>query len=242
MSQLSEIMSTQRSLEESFIKKMHDLEQQIQGAGPGKETVAKVAEEFRTFRELMFNMLGLLRKQINECCMQIEAIETRHRRKALILLGVAESEKEDCKEQVCGILNSKLGLKDISRNSLTVCHRLGSSSSSNTDDNHRPILIRFAQVEARTSVWRAKTGLKGTGISVREFLTKSRQAVFSKARLHFGIRSCWTQDGIIFVKSSDGKRHKVVLREELDSLIAKYPKALLTTAALSGRSGNKNNK
>lgn len=225
MSQLSDIVSAQKSLEECFTLKMQNLEAQIQGAGAGKETVAKVAEEFRTFRELMYSMLGLLRRQINECASQVDAIETKHRRKALIFLGVAESsEKEDCRDLILGILQTKLGLKDTTKASIAVCHRLGVPNGGQRDQQ-RPVLVRFSQYDVRAAVWRAKTGLKGTSISVKEFLTRPRQNVFNKARLHFGVRSCWTQDGVILIKTSDGKRHRIVTSEDLESIVAGYPVA-----------------
>ncbi|CAG9796209.1 unnamed protein product [Diatraea saccharalis] len=221
MSQLSDIVSAQKNLEECFMKKMNDLETQIQSAGTGKETVTRVAEEFRTFRELVFSMLGLLRKQINQCSNQLDAVETRHRHKALIFLGVAESESENCKETVFGILKTKMGLKDISKSSLSVCHRLGASTG---HEHHRPVLVKFSEYDVKSAVWRAKTTLKGTNISVKEFLTKYRQEVFNNARVHFGVRSCWTQDGVIHIKTSDNERHKVVKRDDLNSLIARFPR------------------
>lgn len=42
------------------------LEAQIQSAGHAKDTVAKVTEEFRTYRELVFFTLGLLQQQVSE--------------------------------------------------------------------------------------------------------------------------------------------------------------------------------
>ncbi|KAF9404502.1 hypothetical protein HW555_014311 [Spodoptera exigua] len=220
MSQLAEVLSAQKSLEESFMKKMSALEAQIQTAGPAKDTVAKVAEEFRAFRELVISMLGLLRRQIGECSRQLDNIETRSRRKALIFQDIAETAGEDCTNVTLGVINNKLGL-NFTKESIKVCHRLGQANST----HHRPILVRFASMDARMSVWRAKTGLRGSKVSVREFLTKLRQSVFGTARQHFGMRSCWTQEGAIFIKAPDGGRHKVTTLDELNPLLSKYPKA-----------------
>lgn len=220
MSQLAEILSAQKSLEESFTRKMEALEAQIQCAGPAKDTVARVAEEFRTFRELIFGMLGLLRTQISECVKQVDGLETRHRRKALIFQGVAEVDSEDSAAVVLDVITNKLGLKNFSTSSIRVCHRLGAANK----EHHRPILVRFSTYEDKSVVWKAKTRLKGTPISVKEFLTRVRQSVFVRARLHFGMRSCWTQDGVIVLKAFDGSRHKVSSMDELDPLLAKFPK------------------
>ncbi|PZC79359.1 hypothetical protein B5X24_HaOG216440 [Helicoverpa armigera] len=219
MSQLSEILSVQRSLEENFTRKMDELGAQIQAAGPAKDTVAKIAEEFRAFRELIYSVLGLLRKQIAECLLHIDGLEMRHRRKALIFQGVPEADTEDCTATILSILNGKLGLKDIAVPSIKLAHRLGSPGK----DHPRPILVRFSGLDVKTAIWKAKTGLKGTKISVKEFLTKTRQSIFTKARQHFGMRSCWSQDGVIVVRTSDGTRHRISSLEELIPLLEKYP-------------------
>lgn len=203
------------------MKKMGELEAQIQCAGPAKDTVARVAEEFRTFRELIFSMLSLLRTQISECAKLTDGLETRHRRKALIFQGIAEAEGEISSAVILDVINKKLALKTLTGSSIQVCHRLGVANN----DHHRPILVKFSTYDDRSAVWKAKTGLKGSSISVKEFLTRTRQAIFGKARLHFGMRSCWTQDGVIVIKASDGSKHKVTSLDELSPLLGKYPKA-----------------
>ncbi|KAF9408190.1 hypothetical protein HW555_012047 [Spodoptera exigua] len=137
MSQLAEVLSAQKSLEECFMKKMNALEAQIQTAGPAKDTVAKVAEEFRAFRDLVIGMLGLLRRQIGECSRQLDNIETRSRRKALIIQGIAEAAGEDCTDVTLGVINTKLGL-NYTKSLIKVCHRLGQANT----NHQRPILSR----------------------------------------------------------------------------------------------------
>ncbi|KAJ8716291.1 hypothetical protein PYW08_002428 [Mythimna loreyi] len=233
MSQYADVLAAQKALEESFMKKMSELEGQIQCAGPAKSnTVAKIADEFRAFRELIFSMLGLLRSQINECAKQIDTMEMRHRRKALVFQGLAEKENEDCTALVLETLNTKLALKNLQVSSIKTCHRLGAPSN----EHHRPILVRFTSVDIKAMVWKAKTGLKGSKVSIKEFLTRPRQFVFGKAREHFGMRACWTQDGVICIKAPDGVRHKITSTEELKPLISKYPKTAAPTPAGSGRS------
>ncbi|CAH0588246.1 unnamed protein product [Chrysodeixis includens] len=226
MSHLSEVLIAQSKLEETFSKRMAELEAQLHTSS-AKDTVAKVAEEFRTFRELVFSMLGLLRQQIGDCIRSVDAMETRHRRKALLILGVAESESQD-NTTVMEILQKKMALHQISSSSIGACHRIGAR----TDAHHRPILVWFSSVADRTVVWNAKTMLRGSSISMKEFLTRPRQLVFAKARQHFGMRACWTQDGIVIVKTAEGSRLKVATMDELESLISKHPKTVPVSAAV----------
>ncbi|KAJ8730405.1 hypothetical protein PYW07_017443 [Mythimna separata] len=221
MSQLDEVVSAQKTLEDCVLRKMEELESQIQSAGPAKDTVARVADEFRTFRELVFSMFKLLRSQISECAKQVDGLETRHRRKALVFQGIAEVDGENASAVVLDVINKRLVSNSLPASSIKACHRLGVAGKA----HHRPILVRFSSYEDKSAVWKAKKGLKGTSISVKEFLTKTRQTIFGKARLHFGMRDCWTQDGIIIVKAPDGSKHKVTSFDVLNPLLAKYPKA-----------------
>ncbi|CAG9790326.1 unnamed protein product [Diatraea saccharalis] len=154
-------------------------------------------------------------------------------------MGVSESGTEDCGAVICDILKSKMGLKDVNKSTLTLCHKLGATNG-NEHNKHRPVLVKFERYELRTAVWRAKTLLKGTSISVKEFLTKPRQIIFNKARLYFGVRCCWTQEGVIQIKTSDGKRHRMVGKEDLDCLVDIYPRRSTPAGEGSGTAKYKN--
>lgn len=230
--QLADVQATQKNLEELILNKLSEMETQIQSASlPKSNTVAKLAEEFRCFRELVFSMLGLLRTQILECSKVVDALEMRSRRKALIFTGLPEDDK-DSKAHVLEVLQNKLLIRDITADNITTCHRLGTSNK----DRPRPILVKFGDVSQKSTVWRAKTALKGSSIAIKEFLTRTRQLVFNRARLHFGMRFCWTQEGTIVIKSSDGSRHKISSLAELEPLLVKYPKGSAdATAAARGK-------
>ncbi|KAF9804319.1 hypothetical protein SFRURICE_011934 [Spodoptera frugiperda] len=161
-------------------------------AGTSKDTIARVAEDFRTFRELVFEMLKMLRLQVSEHSRELDEINTRSRRKALIIQGVPEVAGEDCAAVTLGVCNSKLGL-NLTASSIKVSHRLGQPNA----DHHRPVLVRFASTADKMTVWKAKAGLRGSNIVIKEFLTRTRQSVFERARQHFGMRACWTNNSVI---------------------------------------------
>lgn len=95
MSTPDDIEMAQNSLGETF-KRMAELEAQLNSDGPAKDTSVMIAEDFRTFTELMFVMLSLLRKEINKISRTVDVLKTRYRRNALTFLGVPEGDKEDC--------------------------------------------------------------------------------------------------------------------------------------------------
>ncbi|KAL4720491.1 hypothetical protein ACJJTC_017629 [Scirpophaga incertulas] len=97
----------------------------------------------------------------------------------------------------------------------TKVHRLGHSNKS---DKPRPILVKFKSCDTRDSFWAGKAGLKGTGITVSEFLTKRRQKLFHEARNILGVKNCWTRNGTIIALDDKGKRHSLYCRADLDKI------------------------
>ncbi|CAH1286855.1 unnamed protein product [Chrysodeixis includens] len=126
-----------------------------------------------------------------------------------------------------------MALHQISYSAIGACHRIGAR----TDAHHHPILVWFTSAADRSVVWNAKTMRRGSLISIKEFLTRPRQTVFAKARQHFGMRACWTQDGMVIVKTAEGSRQKVATMDELESLISKHPKTATGSAAVGAGAG-----
>ncbi|KAJ2937411.1 hypothetical protein O0L34_g19099 [Tuta absoluta] len=145
-------------------------------------------------------------------------METRKRRKVLIFNGIPETVDEKCHDKIRDVLKKIIKPEDVP-DSFKACHRIGQRA----DGSVRPFLVRFHNLAVKSKVWKEKSKLKGTKIAVKEFLTKSRQSVFLKARQHFGMSSTWTQEGVINIKTADGKRHKLSTAEEFAALEKKYP-------------------
>ncbi|KOB65221.1 Uncharacterized protein OBRU01_23031 [Operophtera brumata] len=84
-------------------------------------------------------------------------------------------------------------------------------------------MVRSANYKTRNLVWNSKTSLKNTGITVSEFLTKSRHDVFTAARKHFGMGHCRTSDGKIVILLRNNKRRRIETLAELKPLLAGFP-------------------
>lgn len=181
---------------------------------PALTDVAQVRQDFEQFRALMWSALGLVRRQLTSLSEQVDVLETKSRKKVLLFHGVKE-EVSDVKESILDILK-KLELPGVSAEAVRACHRLGRVPAS--EGRSRPVLVRFVQLETRAHVWSKKTMLKGTGVSVSEFLTPVRQKLFAESRRIFGVSKCWTQDASIYVLLPDGTRHKVGGEEQLRAL------------------------
>ena len=133
-------------------------------------------------------------------------LEQYGRRMCLRVFGVPEERNEDTDMiaiDVAKKINVDLSIQDIDRS-----HRIGKI---NAGDRPRPVIIKFISYRKRSEVFRSKKLLKGSGITVREDLTKRRHSVLKMAITKFGLQNVWTVDGNIIVKDGDNKRR--IMRE-----------------------------
>lgn len=180
--------------------------------------ITSLAREFNDFKSVVWDTLTSFKTQVDLLSLGLERHETFLRRKVLLLHGVAESKEEKPHEVVSKVLTERMKVTEVTSNDIEVCHRLGSNFSKT-----RPILVRFRDVQSRSLIWDSKTSLKGSGITLSEFLTQSRHSVFMEARKHFGVNRCWSTEGKIIILLPDKSRRKVELMSDLQQLIAKYP-------------------
>lgn len=210
-------------LEKLFEARMHSYEDKLTKASafsaPGTTSnIEDLSREFAEFKAFILQSFSAMKTQIALLTHGLDRHETYMRRKVLLLHGIAETQNENPRSVVSEILTDKMKLSDISKENLLVCHRLGTSRSKT-----RPILVRFGNIDHRHIVWDHKTVLKGSGITISEFLTKSRHRVFMEARQHFGLNRCWTVEGRIVVMVSEKTRRKIETPAELRALKEEFP-------------------
>ena len=211
---MEDIKGTLESLSQLFGSRMTLFEQELNRLSPSRTpTASALATEFLSFKSFVLSSFADIQKQIallgNEC----DAIEMRSRRKMLLVHGVQETEDEKLVDAVVDIVRKQVGKSDLQPGDISRAHRMGRSG-----DRPRPILVKFRSLEARDDTWFSKTGLKGSGVTISEFLTKRRHQLFKTARERLGISRCWTREGRIFGLDSSGKRHAITTQALLDRI------------------------
>ena len=191
-----------------------ELSQKTSESSPSSSS-ASLAVEFSTFKTFVLEALGCLQRQMEVLAKDVDALEMRGRRKILLVHGVAEVDNEDASLVVADVVRDRLKLDSFSTAAIRRCHRMGSQSGAGKP---RPILVKLQDMDVRDKIWYAKTKLKGSGITLSEFLTKSRHQVFMAARERFGVSSCWTKQGVVYIQGADGTKHRVVTSSELSNI------------------------
>ncbi|XP_052755678.1 uncharacterized protein LOC128201783 [Galleria mellonella] len=228
MDALQQSMNTMMEL---LNAKMVTFQEDLQRISTTPATISSLAADFTAFRSFAAEVMNNLQHQVQILARQMEQLEMRSRRKILLFHGVQERGSDDSASEVVRIVTEHFKLPDFSANDISRSHRLGRSSA----DKPKPILVKFRSAATRNKIWFAKTALKDSGVTMSEFLTKSRHDAFMAARQQFGVKRCWTRDGYVIVITSDGLKHRVSTVDEVQKLIqvsAAVPVDSGTTKAL----------
>lgn len=211
---MESLKNTLDELTAHFNTRMSEFQKELKGTIPTTSPSSAINIQFNSFRAFVLTALENLQLQVEFLSRQYDELEMRTRKKILLLHGVPETNKEDLVACAAQLLSAQLKIPQVVPASFSRCHRLGH----NDKDKPRALLIKFNDLALRNQVWSAKTKLKGTGVTMSEFLTKPRHKAFLAARQRFGVTKCWTRDGVIVVLSADGSKHRITSAAELNAI------------------------
>lgn len=230
-----QLASNLEELEKLFSSRMADYEDKLQKFSAGATTthpdITTLSCEFSEFKSFVWQTLSKLKSQMELLVCGLDRHETAMRRKVLLFHGLPEKDKEILHNTVHKVITNQMKVTNIPMENLHVCHRLGSFNGKS-----RPILVRFHDFQQRQTVWESKTSLKGTGITISEFLTQVRHKTFIAARKHFGVKNSWTVEGKIMVLLPNKSRRKIESMAELQLLVAQYPQETTDATCESSQS------
>ncbi|KAJ0169198.1 hypothetical protein K1T71_015306 [Dendrolimus kikuchii] len=212
---MDSIKNTMSEMMEMLHKKMSTFEEELQKSSNPSSSTDNLASDFAAFKAFTMQALNALQKQIEIMAHNQDQFDMRSRRKMILLHGIPESKNEDSLKVVFNIVKEYLKLESFTVGSIQRCHRLGRSPDTK---RNRPILVKLNEVKVRDELWFQKTKLKGSEITMSEFLTKSRHDIFMAARLKFGVSKCWTREGQIFILGPDQQRHRISSLNDLNKL------------------------
>lgn len=193
------------TLSDLFHKRMASFEAELPKT-QSTPSITSLSSDYLSFKEFVIQAMNNVQQQINLLMHTVDSVETRSRRKMLLLHGVSETNQEDLADVVVKVVKQHLNMPNFTARDIRRCHRMGRSSAGHKP---RPIVIKFETTDIRDGLWFAKTKFKGSGITVSEFLTKLRHEVFMAARQKFGVSQSWTREGVVFVIGRDGARNRI---------------------------------
>lgn len=212
------IQESMSSMMDMIQEKFNKFENDMKNIPETSSSNSNLILEFSSFKTFVLQAFANIKQQIEVLVQNVDRLDMHSRRKILLLHGIPENKKENTLDKVVEIMKNKLKISDFTSDHIQRCHRMGRLQDS---QKQRPILIKFCDFNMRSKVWFGKTSLKGSGVTISEFLTKLRHTIFTTAREKFGISKCWTRDGFIFVLGSDGCRHRITTMSAFNKLLQK---------------------
>lgn len=148
-------------------------------------------------------------KDANE---RLEHIDQANRLTSLRLFNMEEKQREDTKNEVIQLIKDKM-MVNLKPEDIEFCYRIGTEGSK----KRRGIYLKFSSLSLRQAIYGKKNTLKGTGIVIKEDLTKSRLALVNKLSDKLGLKNVWTQNGKIFV-FLDKKVHSIRNLDDINKI------------------------
>lgn len=172
-----------------------------------EEKVAKLEDELTKAKSDII----LLQKKADEQ-------EQYSRRSNIRIFGIEEDKEENTDDIIINLVNKQLKV-DMNVNSIDRSHRTGQRKLEvNTSKKPRPIIVKFTSYRERQKVLQNRKMLKGSGIVIREDLTRTRLTLWQDAVKTFGYQSVWTRDGVIFVVKN-GNKYALKSNADLKSIM-----------------------
>lgn len=174
--------------------------------------------------EVVNKNITLLQEQLenaeeerSKLAVRVGELEQYSRRNCLRVFGIPEARSEDTEKKVLEIFTTKMGI-NIMPDQIDRCHRVGALSHSNSKKS-RAIIIKFVSYKYRQQIFFNKKMLKGTGITIREDLAKSRLELYNEISREYGYKDVWTHDGVIYV-NRDSVKYAVRSKNDLHKIPA----------------------
>lgn len=176
----------------------------------------------KSLKELEDRSLGMEKaiSELQEENIRLQNILDRQeqfsRGRNLRIFGMAADNDNNLPEAVVKLFTHEMKVNGLRVSDIKRCHRI---RSKNPSPNKPPaVLVELANVNIRSMVLKNRSLLKSTGISVKEDITQCRLSLLKSAVNKFTSKNAWCLHGIIYVKSADGKVHRVDNQQHLDRI------------------------
>lgn len=160
--------------------------------------LCKIKDMFKAEMDSLKQTISHLEEQIKvvkkEAFEYKDELEQYSRLNSLRIFGVPEKPGECTDQVVKDLCKEKLNI-NISTSDIDCSHRLPGK-----EPYHKPIIVKFVTRNIKKLVYSKKSSLKGSGVVIKEDLTKHRAQLLSKVAKKYGAKHVWSYDGKILVK------------------------------------------
>lgn len=183
---------------QTFEKKLNELE----------ESVASLKIEINNIKRENINKLKQLEEYVADNnriksfdVQRLDQIDQGNRSTGLRIFNMDEKPAEETKTELIKLINTKMDI-NIKPDDIEACFRVGTKKK----QERRGIYLKLSSLPIKQIIYANKKMLKGTGIVIKEDLTKARLDLVNQIAEKIGLKNVWTQNGKIFVFINDRKQ------------------------------------
>lgn len=190
---------------EDFIKNMSEL-----FTSAIAEHLKNKVEHLEKENEKLRSQLKRQEEITKNLLIRSEKIDQAQKSKSIRIYGIKEIKNENLNKVVLGIFEKKLGLQ-IKQTKIEKIYRIGKMEK----DKIRPVYVTFTRLDIKNNIYNNKKLLKGTGMVIREDLTKEKIKLIKLLQEKCGAADkLWTLGGIIHVKINEETSPVTIYSEE----------------------------
>lgn len=176
-------------------KKLKVIEKDVSAVKSEINTIKKEFIAYKTNCDSKVNELNSKITNYEEKLNKFDDMEQELKKNNLWIFKLQEKDSEETKTEVITLLNNKMNL-NLSSDDIDVCHRIGKRDPGKT----RGIFLQFSTFKMKRNIHNQKKLLKGTGVVIKEDLTKKRLLVLNEAIRRHTLANVWTENGTIMCK------------------------------------------
>lgn len=135
-------------------------------------------------------------EKLDEECDRLEGFS---RRDNVRFFNIDETDMENCKQKVLGVLRENVDDKDWNDRDIIRAHRLGRSNGANSS---RPLIAKFAHWEDKMLILNSRDALRDSGIKVASDLTKRQRETLKRTSKETGKR-CYYKGQKLVIPDDD---------------------------------------
>nr|CAI5864414.1 unnamed protein product [Callosobruchus analis] len=165
-----------------------------------EEAVAEIEKRHIDRISNIEDMIDKIKQEKFELEEVIDRLDQSSRQCHLRVFGLKEKPNENVAEELKHIFKANMSI-DLKDDDIKLCYRVGSRETGKI--RNRCVFLKLNNLDTKENVYGKKTFLKGTGIAVREDLTKNRVKLLNGAMEKVGLNNVWTVNGRIYVNKDD---------------------------------------
>ncbi|CAH0563154.1 unnamed protein product [Brassicogethes aeneus] len=186
------VSNVSHQISEAITQKMDEHEKQLTAVIMETNQIKSELKDFKVEYNKRNNLINNEYVSMDK----FDNLEQEIRKNNIRIFNMPENQNENIKIDVINLINTKLNIKLT--NEIEMCYRIGIINR-----NKPRGIFKFQDCKTKEKIFKNKKYLKGSGIVIKEDLTRTRNTLVEEAVKKLELKNVWTEWGKVYVKIND---------------------------------------